>query len=215
MRMHLKNRKIRLKRINSINKINFNSKTLFIFLISLSLVALISGIIFYFVLNGADKNAIDKSISNIFNIKHNYNYFKIFKDSFLENNFNIFLIWVLGLSVIGIFINIIIYFFHIFTLGFNIAAIMSNYGIKGLIGSFCYLFPSKVCYVTTLFIITFFSIKISYKIITFLFLKKDFNIRNSMNSYFKFLFFAFIVVVFICLLETFIDPFFIKLFTKI
>ena len=214
MRMHLKNKKIKLKRPKYIKRIKFTSKNLFIFLISLSITAFILGIVFFFILNSTDKLG-NSSIDDYFTIKDNYNYLSLFRDSILENTFNIFLIWVLGLSVIGVFITVIIYFFHIFSIGFNIAFIFSKYGFKGIIGTLCYIFPSKICYILVLFLLTFFAIKISYKLISLCFLKKEIDMKKEMHKYFKIILFSFIAIIFISLLEMFIDPFFIKIFNKL
>lgn len=210
MRMHLKNKKLKLKRIRP--KIKFTSKNLFIFLVSLFLVALLSGIIFFFLLNSSDKLSSTTDITSYFKIKNNLNYVHLLKNSFLGNTFNIFLIWVLGLSVIGVLLIIVIYFFHGFSLGFSIAAIFSKYGFKGIFGTFTYLFPSKICYLIILFFTSFFAIKISYKLIKLCFGGEDINMRKEMNTYFKLLLFSFISAILISLLEVFIDPFFIKLF---
>ena len=212
MKMNLKNRNLRGIKIKAMR---LTSRNLFIFLFSFSVVTLIIGIIFYFFLNTNDKALATSNINDYFTIGENYSYFNLFKDSIINNTFNIFLIWILGLSVIGVIANIFIYFFQMFSIGFTLASIFGNYGFKGIVGSFCYLFPSKICYVMMLFLLTFFSIKISYKVIRLCFTSTDINIKEEMRKYFKVLLFAFIFVLVIAILEVFIDPIFIKIFTKI
>ena len=215
MRMHLRNKKLKLNKGKYLKKIKFNSKNLFIFLLSLSVVAIIFGVIFFFILSSSDKVSSSSSITDYFTIKDNYNYISLLKNSILENTFNIFLIWILGLSVIGVIVTIVIYFFHMFSIGFSIASIFSKYGAKGILGSICYLVPSKVCYIIVLFLLTFFAIKISYKLIVLCFGKEEIDMKKEMRKYFKIIIFAFISILFISILEVFIDPFFIKLFTKL
>ena len=66
-----------------------------------------------------------------------------------------------------------------------------------------------------LFILTFFSIKISYKLIKLCFTKQDINIKKEISKYFKVLLFSFIMVIVISMLKVFVDPFLIKFFTRI
>lgn len=203
--MRLKNKKLKLKKIP---KIKFSSKNLFIFLISLFIVGLLTGIIFFLLMNNIDKNSIIDS-NQYFNID-NSNYITSFRNNLLENTFNIFLIWILGLSVIGVIFVIIIYFFHAFSLGLTLASIVTKYKLKGIIGIFCYIFPSKICYLLILFLLSFFSIKISYKIIKVCFSKEKIDIKQDINKYFKILLFSFISILLISLLKIFIDPIFLN-----
>lgn len=212
MKMNLKNRnykKLRLK------KIRLTSKNLFLFLLSFSVVTIVIGIIFYFFLNTSDKTLANNHILEHFKIKDNYNYLIVLKDSFLENTFNIFLVWILGISVIGVLVTIFIYFLEMFSLGFAIASIFGEYGIKGIIATFCYLFPSNICYIIVFFLLTFFAIKISYKIIKLCFTKEEINLKEEIRKYFKVLLFSFLVIIVVSIMEVFIDPFLIKLFTKL
>ena len=205
--MRLKNKELKLKKIP---KIKFSSKNLFIFLISLFIVGLLTGIIFFLLMNNIDKNSII-DYSKYFSID-NTNYITSFRNNLLENTFNIFLIWILGLSVIGVLFVIIIYFFHAFSLGLTLASIITKYKLKGIIGVFCYIFPSKICYLLILFLLSFFSIKISYKIIKLCFLKAEISIKPDINKYFKILLFSFISILLISLLKVFIDPIFLNFF---
>lgn len=212
MQMKLKNNKF--KKLKALN-IKLTSKNLFIFLVSFSIITIIIGIIFYYFLNESDKSIANNTIINYFTIKENYNYVSLLKNSILENTFNTFVIWILGISVIGVLASIFIYFCQMFSIGFTIASIFGNYGIKGILGTFCYLITSKICYIIILFILTFFSIKISYKIIKLCFSKEEINLKYEIKKYFKVLLFSFIVMICISIISIFIDPFFIKLFTNI
>lgn len=212
MKMNLKNRSF--KKISNLN-IKLTSKNLFIFLISFSIVTFIIGIIFYYILNSSDKTEFNNGIINYFTLKDNYNYLDLLKSSFLENTFNSFLIWILGISVIGIIAVIFIYFCSLFSLGFSIASIFASYKAKGIIGTICYLFPSKACYLIVMFFLTFFAIKISYKIIKLCFTKEEINIKEEINRYFKVLLFSFFSLLAVSVLEVFVDPFIIGLFSKL
>lgn len=212
MRMNLKNKKF--KNFN-FGHIKFTSKNLFIFLTSFSIIAIVIGVIFYFLLSSSDKSVVDSSVSKYFVFNENINYVNSFKESILSNTYNIFLIWVLGISVIGILASIFIYFCEFFSVGFSLASLFNIYGVKGILASICYLLTSKVCFMIVLFILTFFSIKISYKLIKLCFTKEDINIKKEISKYFKVLLFSFIMVIVISMLKVFVDPFLIKFFTRI
>lgn len=211
MRMNLKNKRFKKNRY----KISINSKTLFIFLLSFSIVSIIIGISFYYIMSSQDKSIVDKIVKQNFTIKDNYNYLKLLKDSILSNTYNIFILWILGISIIGIIANIFIYFCQLFSIGFTIGSIISIYKTKGIIGSIIYLIPSNIIYTVSLFFMTYFSIKFSYKIIETYFLKKEINTKIEINKYLKVLIFCWLLVITASILQVFIDPFFTKLFTNI
>lgn len=211
MKMNLKNKSFKKLKLN---KIKLTSKNLFLFILSFSIITLIIGIIFYYLMSSADKETVNSSINNYFTIKTNINYLNEIKKNILSNTYNIFLIWILGISVIGVLACIFIYFCEIFSIGVALASIFNIYSIKGIIASICYLFLSKACYLVMLFIITFLAIKISYKIILVCFSKQEINIKKEIEKYIKILIIAFIFVIVISLAKVFIDPMLIKLFTR-
>ena len=228
MRMHLKNNSININENNKRKKLilkrknikkealkKATSKNLFIFLISFTIVSLIIGIVIYFFIKPEDKEIVNNAVTNYFTIKNNYDYLNSLKESIFKNTYNIFIIWILGLSVIGILANIFLYFCEMFSVGFTISSIISTYKTKGIVGSLIYLIPSKICYILILFILTFSSVKISYKITRLFFTKKEINIKKEIVKYIKILIFSWVSIIVVSLLSVFIDPFFIKLFTKI
>ena len=208
--MNLKNRS---KKFNI--RFKFNSKNLFIFLVSFSILSFIIGILFYFLVSSDDKSSINSVVINNFKIKSSYNYLLILKNSLLSNTYNIFLIWVLGISVIGIIGVLFIYFCELFSLGFTTSAMFYTYKGRRILAFLCYIFPSKIIYVILLFLITYFAIKISYKVFILCFTNDDINIKLEIKKYFKVLLFVWILVVCVSILSVFVDPIFIKLFTKL
>lgn len=211
MKMNLKKPKQKLfkKALN----IKLSNKNLVIFLASLLLVSIIIGIIFFLYINTNDKEALNQSIKNVFEIPDSIEYFEALKTNLKDYTFDYILIWLLGLSVIGIILVIFLFFTEGFSIGFALAGIFNTYGIKGVIASFSYLFPTKIIYLLGLFMITFFASKISYKIIKILFLKKEITIRNDMQKYTRILVICLILATLTSIFKTFIDPFMIKFFT--
>jgi len=208
MRMNLKRKRV-------LKKVKFTSKNLFIFLISLSIISFILGIVFFYIMSSSDRETVNSVVINSFKIKESYDYLSIFKDTFLLNTYNTLLIWTLGISVIGILFNIIIYFYELFSIGFTIGSIIEIYKTKSILRILIYLFPVKVLYVIIMFLLTYFSIKFSYKIIKVCFFNSNINLKECMKRYFKILIVLWIIMIGISLLEVFINPILIKTFTKL
>lgn len=209
------NKKMNLKRIKKININIFNNKNFLIFLISFFVVGIIIGIIFFSFLNKEDLSLIVNNVNKSLTINDNYNYINNLIIS-LKNNISLNLfIFILGISVIGILIVLFLYFSEAFSIGFCITSLLNTYKVKGIIAIFCYLFPSKIIYLLNLFLLTYFSAKFSYKLICYIFLKKDINLQDEFKKYIKKILICIFISVVCSLIEVFIDPFFIKLWTNI
>lgn len=209
------NKKMNLKKIKKINLNIFNNKSFLIFLISLFLIGLIIGIIFFKFLDSNDISKIKDNVNNSLTLPTNYNYlnnlFLNLKDNISLNLF----IFILGISVIGILLILFLYFSEAFSLGFCLASLVNTYKIKGIIASFCYLFPGKILYLINIFLLTFFSVKFSFKLIQYIFLKKDTNLQEEFKKYVKKILICIAISIVIAFISVFIDPFLIKLWTSI
>ena len=198
MKMQLKNKKLRF------GKINFdflNKKNYFIFLVSLFIIGIVK------------QNILDE-VNNFFTLKDNYNYLNILLSYTKSNIFNFLLIWFLGISIIGIIVILFLYFINAFSLGFIISVFIYSYAFKGIIGSICYIFPSKILYLITLLILTFFGCLMGINLIRNILNKENNNnLSIFFLKYLKILFISLIFAILIALFDTFITPFMIKAFT--
>ena len=208
MKMVLKNKaKFKLK-FDVLNK-----KTYFIFLISLFVIGLTLGIIFFVLLNNAGKEEIVNNVNSYFTLSDNYNYLSILLDSFKNNFSNVILLWLLGISVIGIFIIIFLYFMEGFSIGFIISSIFYSFKYKGIIGSILYLFPGKLLYLLIIFILTFFAGVFSFNLIKNIIKKEEQTLNIYFRKYLKILGLCLILALLVSFLETFITPLMIKVWT--
>lgn len=208
MKMILKNKaKFKLK-FDVLNK-----KTYFIFLISLFLIGLTSGIIFFILLNNSGKEEIVNNVNSYFTLSDNYNYLSILLDSIKNNFSNVILLWLLGISVIGIFIIIFLYFIEGFSIGFIISSIFYSFKYKGIVGSILYLFPGKLLYLLIIFILTFFAGIFSFNLIKNILKKEEQTLNIHFKKYFKILGLCLIFTLLVSFLETFITPLMIKVWT--
>ncbi|MBQ7136770.1 MAG: stage II sporulation protein M [Bacilli bacterium] len=206
---------IGLKRTsNSIIK----QKKVYVFLISLITIALVSGIFFWFMLSNDDKILITSELTNFFNcIKKgtSINYWGSLLNSIITNLLYIILIWLLGISIIGLPIILIMIAIKSFIIGFSISSIIAVYGFKGILGSIVYIFPHQIGFLLLLLLLGFYSISFCIKLFKYLFLKQIINFKVVMRRYLKILILSVLIAVMLSLFETLISTYLIKLFTTI
>ena len=146
--------------------IKVNKKTLLFFTILL-IIGIIAGSIFMAILSETDKKLVTDYFNNyISNIENNkLNYLESIKNGLFNNLLYIIIIWILGISIIGIPIVTIMFFIKSFTLGFSIASIVFNYKLKGCLLNFINIFPHQMIYFLIYMLITTYSIFFSLKMI--------------------------------------------------
>ena len=191
-------------------------KKFYVFLIALLVVGFISGAIFVLFLNDADKKDITNEIINFFNLvktSAGINYSKSLISTFSINLLYIFLIWLLGISLIGFPIIIGLLFIKSFIIGFSFSSIIFTYGFKGIIGGFLYIFPHHIIMLILYLLLGFYSLSFCYKLFSHLFLKQTINFRYGMNRYTKILLLCTMVTILLSLYEVFISTYLMKLFT--
>lgn len=199
-----------------LSKIKLNKK-LFIFLIVISLIALISGSLLVVLLDKTDKQIVTNYLTNfIDNISKNKIEYKATLINSLISNIALILgIWLLGISVIGIPIIIFLYFTQIFTFGFALGTLILNYKFKGLLLAFIYTFPNYLILFSTLLVLVSYSIILSIKLITTIIKRKQIDFKIISNKYLLILLFSIISGLVFSLYETFALPNIIKLIIPI
>lgn len=105
--------------------------------------------------------------------------------TFLSNNFiSISIIWILGISMIGLPIIMGIYLYMVFVFSFECCALLSIKGISSLPFITIYLLP-KLIMVPSIFLLCLYSIHFSLYLFQNLFLQKELNIKKMMKQYKK------------------------------
>lgn len=193
-----------------IKKIKCNKKGL-LFLFGISVVGFIFGVFFLTLISKTDQELVKKMIKSYIDNINNIDYFDTFKNCFIENFLFIFIIWILGMSVIGIPITIFYYFIKTFTLGFLMSAFILTYKIKGILYSIIYIIPSNLFNILIFTILLFYSINFSLTLIMAITKKKNLNFKNIINKYTIILLFSLISILISSLYETFIVPLIMKL----
>lgn len=203
-------RKIMDKLVSGL-KIN---KKMVIFLVTIGIISIVVGSIFVVVLNNDDKYLITKYLNDFFNnIKDNkLNYLNALKNVSISNYLYIFIIWLLGISVIGIPIMIFMYFMKCFMLGFSIASILINYKFKGLLLSLIYIFPHHIIAIIIYTILLVYSLTLSIKIGQAFLFKKCLNFKLIINKYLFVLIISFAIITLTNLYEVYLLPIVLKNF---
>lgn len=190
-------------------------KKIYIILISLIILGIILGISYIFFINDNDLKLVKTEIKSFFNlIKTN----KIDYESGIINSLSTNIlyctgIWLLGISIIGIPIVIILLIFKSFIMGFSISSIINIYGFKGILGALTYIFPHQLLFLLIMLLISFYSINFSIKLFKYLFLHKNIDLKNIMKRYIKIYIISIIGAILISLIEIYLSPYIIKLFT--
>jgi len=187
-----------------------------IFLSFISIIGFLFGSIFILIITNSDKELVKEYIYNFIKSTNHINYLTILYNNLSSNILFIMIVWILGISIIGIPINIFYLFFKNFTIGFTLTAFTLKYSLKGLILGFFYLIPHNIINMFLYILITYYSINFSFKLIYFIFKKENINIKPIINRYFKVLLFSIIIIIITSLYESFILPnIFNKLYTLI
>ena len=186
------------------------------FLLIIAILGIVIGIIFSNILSAPDEKLVYTKLTTFFNnlkddVKIDYwkNLLEILKNNFLYLG----CILIFGISIIGLVLNNFILFFKSFILGFSIGGIISIYLYQGLILSFVYVFPSLIINLLLYLIAVYYANMFSLNLFDVLFRKKSFNFPPFIKRYFK-IFGILACLLFISsLLETFLTPFLLKLFS--
>lgn len=185
-------------------------------LVILTIISILLGIMFVAIISKNDKELIKTSFNNYFlNIsKNSYNGYNTMINNMLSNVLLPVIIWIMGISLVGMPISILYLLYKSFTYGFTISSLIYTYGFK--------VMPILLIYVVSLtidlfiiFILTFYAINLSRKIYIFIFKKKDININKTFKTYSKFLAIMAIILIISAYFNAYIAPILIKSFTKL
>ena len=193
-------------------KIKINKK-IFVFLFVLMLIGIIAGSIFTTILNSSDKKLVVDHLNDfINNINNNkLDYLFSLKSNLITNIGYVMLIWLLGISVIGLPIIIIMFFTKCFILGFSVGSVLITFKLKGILVSLVYVFPGQVISLLFLLLLMMYSMSFTFKMIYAILKKKSIDFKLIMNKYFKILLIVLGVIILMSLCDTYLMPRLIKL----
>jgi len=181
------------------------NKKLFLFLIIFSLIAIIFGSIFTVIIGKDNSLTITSKTTEFITEINKLNYLESFKNVFSYNLLFLIIIWLIGISIIGIPITLILFFIKTFSLGFTISSFILTYKVKGLLINAIYIIPCQIINLIISIYLISFSLIISFKLLESIIKKKSVNF-NFISGYKKILFITIFVFLLSNLYEVFIMP---------
>ncbi len=193
----------------TLNKLK--DKKQFILILIICIVAFIIGVLLPSILNEENRKIIETSLNSFFdNIKNNQVKTNELLFKTLTSNIIIdLIIWLLGISIIGIPLVIILLGYKSLSLSFTLSCIISTYKLNGIIKALIYLVPN-IINLFIFFIISYYSISFSLMLFNYLFRKKEYNKKVIVNRYLKLLVISIVILIFTAVIETYVIP---KLFS--
>ena len=197
------------KYLDKLKKKLYFNKNLFVFLFVLVMAGLFAGALFSVILSDSDKKLVSDYLNDFFislsNNKMNLN-ISFFNTIVFTLGFAL-LIWIFGLSIIGVLLVLPFLFLKSFILGFSVGSIFLNFKFKGIIISLFYIVPHHVVNLLIYILISAYSIMISYRMITCMRKRKSFDFKLFMSKYSFILIFSLIILSVTSLYESFILPY--------
>ena len=179
----------------------------------ITIISLILGTLFISILSKDNKELITSNVIDFFSAikSNNLNYNQILVKSLTNNLLLNIIIWLLGISIIGIPIVIILLFIKSFILSFTFTSIIYTYKYKGIISAIIYVIPHIINLLLS-FVLIYYSITFSKSLFNYLFKKKECNRKELVNRYLKLLTISTFLFIISSIIETYIIPILIRLF---
>ncbi len=190
-------------------------KKVVIFLFIISFIGVITGSLFMIVLSSEDKLLVADTLSSFLENIEPTNYISSLTNNLIVNTLFIAIIWLLGFSMIGLPIVIILVFYKAFSVSFTLSSFVANYGLKGSLLGFLYNFPHQFVIFVIYLYVGCYAIKVSIALINSIIKRKTIDFKNIMNRYLLVLIVSLLVVVIMTLLETFLTPYLLKIVTNV
>ena len=188
------------------NKAKKKVNKLFLILLISTIISFILGCLFISIVDNNGRSLIKESINSYFDgIFDGKTYYINGLYTILPRNiFTNIIIWLVGISIVGIIIVSCLLLFKSFLVGFSLSSIIYTYGFKGILISIIYMI-SEVINLFIIFLLTYYSISFSILLFNYLFRKKEYNRRIIMKRYIK----IFIICLGITILNSLISIFLI------
>ena len=205
-----------MKRNNIFKLIIPNTRTNII-AFSIFIIGILTGSIFIMVINTNDKSLIVEHITKFFsNVNSSdYSYLDSLKNMLSLNYFYVIVIWVLGLSILGILVNIFLTYLKGFIIGFTTSSLIITYGFKSILAVILYIIPHTLINSLVIIILTIYSITFSRYLLIQIFQKKDMKTKNFMKKYLIILLISVALTLVSSISEVYLFPFLLKLIIKL
>lgn len=205
------------KIIEYLNETIKKEKNKLVFVVIVYVIGIILGSLFINILTTDDKNLLINQLEVYFdsikNLSNDVFGLKVFGSEILNNILQLFMIFALGISMIGLPAVIFILFFKGFMLGTTLSTIILKYQLKGVIGSILYVFPCLIINIMIYVFLSFFAVHASVRFLKALFKKDNLNFKSFLGKYLLAFFISIIIIIITCFLDAYLTPLLLKLFT--
>ena len=191
---------------------HFNENIFLYFLVlSVFVIGIVAGSFSIKILNQYQKEELTSYIQGFFTILNieKIDNWLLFKNSLFSNLKTIFLLWVFGVTVIGIPFILGVLAIRGYILGFTVGFFISEFGFRGLILSISAILPQNVIMVPALMIIGVISLNFSLTV----FRRKKITISDFLRLFLVYTMIIYLLSLFIvigCFVESYINPVFLK-----
>lgn len=189
------------------------TKKLFLFLLGIVVVGFIFGLLFMSILSTNNKDLVKECIINYFSVIQNkkINYVNNMINEVSSNLGINILVWLIGISIIGIIVVSGILLFKAFLMGFSFFSIIYTFGFKGCLLAIIYIIP-EIISLCIMFILVYYAISFSILLFNYLFRKKEMIRTLIVRRYLKVLGFVCVGTFITSLLKVFVIPNLLRLF---
>lgn len=189
-------------------------RKIFLIICIIILLSIIIGILYLAMLNKEGKEIVLNTINTYFKDLNsskaiNNNLVNVLKNNIILTG----IMWFLGVSLVGVIFEVLFLILKGFSLGFSISSFIYVFKFKGIYIGLVYLLPS-IFNLLIYLILGFFAINYSIYLYKYLFKNAAINLSLLMKKYLKVLVLSLILLIISSVIEVFLIPNVLKLFTK-
>lgn len=186
-------------------KIIKNNKTISI-LILITIIVFIIGLLLPSILDNNTKTEISNNLKEYISFikQDKINTFNYLKDTLKSNSLLIIIIWLLGISVIGIPLILVLYLSKVLIIGLEITFLIKNIMSYNILFIIIYMIP-KIVNLLLLALLVYYSISFSILLVRTLFINKQFNLTKVMIKYIRIFIIISILMLIVTLGEYFLE----------
>ena len=207
------------KIINYLKEELKKENNLIILILAIFIIGLVVGSLFVNFITKDDKtlliNQVETYFSSVKSLDKKVFGINAFTPNLINNELQIFLIFALGLSILGIPVVILIMFFKGFMLGVTLATFILKYQLLGVLPSLLYIFPCFIIYIIIYTLISFFAVSTSLKFLKKKKKKDNLSFKKFLGKYLLCFLICLVLIIINTLLDAFLTPILLKLFTYI
>ena len=207
------------KIINYLKEELKKEKNLIILILAIFIIGLVVGSLFVNFITKDDKtlliNQVETYFSSVKSLDKKVFGINAFTPNLINNELQIFLIFALGLSILGIPVVILIMFFKGFMLGVTLYTFILKYQLLGVLSSLLYIFPCFIIYIIIYTLISFFAVSTSLKFLKAIIKKDNLSFKKFLGKYLLCFLICLVLIIINTLLDAFLTPILLKLFTYI